>query len=78
MSDPHIRQLPIGDAPRRLATVKQTMVYAKIGRRKLYELLNAGDIAAIKRGALTFIDLDSVDAFHAALPAYPVKKADTK
>ncbi len=47
--------------PRRLATVKEACAYAKMGRSKLYEKMNAGVIKAYKHGGKTLIDLDSVD-----------------
>jgi hypothetical protein len=52
------------DVPRRLATVKEARVYAKMGTTKLYEKINAGAIIAYKREGKTLIDLDSVDAMN--------------
>lgn len=47
---------------KRLASVKEALEYARMGRTKLYEKLNAGTITAYKDGKRTLIDLDSVDA----------------
>lgn len=52
----------------RLARIPEAVVYAKMGRSKLYSKLNSGEIKARKRGGETMIDLDSVDAYHASLP----------
>jgi hypothetical protein len=43
----------------RLATVKEACAYAKMGRSKLYEKMNAGDVIAFRREGKTLIDLDS-------------------
>lgn len=48
----------------RLLTVKEACEGAKMGRTKLYEKINAGDIVAYKRGRRTLIDADSIDAMH--------------
>lgn len=50
--------------PRRLATVKEACAYAKMGRTKLYENINAKAIIAYKRGRKTLIDLDSIDVMN--------------
>lgn len=53
------------NTPRRLATVKEAMVYAKMGHTKLYEKIKGGAINAYKREGRTLICLDSVDAMNA-------------
>jgi excisionase family DNA binding protein len=50
----------------RLATVKEACAYAKLGQTMLYAKINAGVIKAYKHGRKTLIDLDSIDAMHAA------------
>ena len=52
-------------AAKRLATVKEACAYAKMGRTRLYEKMNSGDIVAFQRDRKTLIDLDSVDAMNA-------------
>jgi hypothetical protein len=56
----------IVDAPRRLATVKEALVYAKMGKTKFYEKMNEGAIKGCKRKGerKTLIYLDSIDAMH--------------
>jgi excisionase family DNA binding protein len=49
---------------KRLATVKEACVYAKMGVTKLYQKLNDGAIVAYRRGRQTLVDLDSVDAMN--------------
>ena len=51
--------------PHRLATVKEACAYAKLGRTKLYEKINADAIVAYRREGKTLIDLDSIDAMNA-------------
>ncbi|WP_247409229.1 helix-turn-helix domain-containing protein [Bradyrhizobium sp. 150] len=50
--------------PRRLATIKEACTYAKMGHTKLYEMINAKEIAAYKRGGRTLVDLDSIDTMN--------------
>ena len=45
----------------RLATVREACAYGRFGHTKCYEYINDGSIIAYKRGARTFIDLDSID-----------------
>ena len=59
--------------PRRLVSVKEACRYGRFGHTKCYDYINAGKIAAYKRGRQTMIDLDSIDAFHASLPPIPPK-----
>jgi hypothetical protein len=51
--------------PVRLATVKEAMLYAKMGKTKLYAKLGAGAITAYTREGQTLVDLDSIDAMNA-------------
>lgn len=47
---------------KRLATVKEACIYAKLGQTKLYAKISAGDIKAYKHDRKTLVDLDSIDA----------------
>lgn len=49
---------------KRLATVKEACIYAKLGMTKLYAKINEGVIKAYKHDRKTLIDLDSIDAMH--------------
>ena len=42
--------------------------YAQIGKTKMYEIAREGFITVKKSGARTLVDLDSLDAYLAALP----------
>ncbi|MGY8631842.1 hypothetical protein RAD15_05000 [Bradyrhizobium sp. 14AA] len=53
--------------PERLATVKEAMVYGKLGRTRLYQKLNANILRAFTREGRTFVDLDSIDEMNRAL-----------
>lgn len=62
---------PLNDeTPRRLVSIKEACQYGRISRSTLYTKLNAGTVMAYKRGGKTMVDLNSIDAMHAALPAY--------
>jgi hypothetical protein len=54
-------------SPQRLATIKEAVAYAKMGRTKLYEKLSAGLIIAYRREGRTLIDLDSIDVMNKKL-----------
>ena len=54
-------------------TVHQTLETLGIGLTKFYELLNTGYIKAIKIGKRTLVPQDSINAYLANLPSYPVK-----
>lgn len=60
---------------RRLVSVKEACRYGRFGVTKCYDLINEGRIKAYKFDTRTLIDLNSVDAMLAALPALD---ADTK
>jgi hypothetical protein len=53
---------------RRYASRREAMAYMRVGSTKMNELLQAQMIAAKKYGAKVIVDLDSVDAYIAALP----------
>ena len=53
--------------PRRLATVREACAYGRFSHTKCYDYINKGKIVAFKRESRTLIDLDSIDAMHAAL-----------
>lgn len=59
----------------RLATVREACAYGRFGHTKCYDYINAGKIAAYKRGRRTMIDLDSIDAFNASLQRIEPKGA---
>jgi len=52
----------------RFVDVKTATRYARVGTTKLYDLIATGKIDARKDGGRTFIDLNSVDAYHRSLP----------
>lgn len=46
-----------------LMTVSETAKYMGVGRKIIYQLLEFGEISAIRKGGATLIEKDSVDAF---------------
>lgn len=52
----------------RLATPREACAYGRFSHTKLYDYINEGRVDAYKRDNRTFIDLDSIDRMHAALP----------
>ena len=46
-----------------LMTVSETAKYMGVGRKIVYQLLEFGEITAIRKGGATLIEKDSVDAF---------------
>ena len=44
-------------------TVSETAKYMGVGRKIVYQLLEFGEIRAIRNGGATLIEKDSVDAF---------------
>ncbi|KRQ99235.1 excisionase family DNA-binding protein [Bradyrhizobium valentinum] len=56
----------IVNEPQRLVTVREACRYGGFSHTKCYQLLNAGQIDAYKRGGRTLIDLDTVDAYKRA------------
>jgi hypothetical protein len=57
-------------APRRLVTVKEACEYGRMGKNELYDYLNEGTVKAYKRRSTTLVDLNTIDALNASLPAY--------
>jgi excisionase family DNA binding protein len=53
---------------RRLVSFKVGLTYLGCGRTRAYRLIDEGRIVAVKDGARTKIDLDSIEAYHATLP----------
>jgi hypothetical protein len=53
--------------PQRLATVREACMYGRFSHTKCYDYIKLGRINAYKRDSRTFIDLDSIDAMHAAV-----------
>ena len=54
--------------PRRWASRKEAIAYAKVGTTKFHELINQKLIVARRLGSKTIIDLDSIDALFESLP----------
>ena len=54
----------------RLGTVREACAYGRFCHAKLYDYLADGHITAYKRGNQTFIDLDSIDRWHAEMTKY--------
>jgi hypothetical protein len=59
--------VPTSQPPQRLGTVREACLYGHFSHTKCYDYINAGRISAFKRDKRTFIDLDSIDAMHAAV-----------
>jgi excisionase family DNA binding protein len=51
-------------------TIAEATQCAGIGRTKLYELLQTGQIGAVKLGRRTFVKADSLRTFLAKLPQF--------
>lgn len=60
-------------AHRPLMTIKQARDYVCLGNTKLHELLASGQIHAVKLGRRTMVEVASLDAFIAKLPAAKFK-----
>jgi hypothetical protein len=57
------------DCPQhRWATRREAMAYARMGSTKMNDLLQGRAILAKKHGRKVIVDLNSIDAFYAALP----------
>jgi hypothetical protein len=52
-----------------LGTIKDALEESRSSRSQLYRDLSAGNIKALKRGRKTLIDMDSLRAHLASLPA---------
>jgi hypothetical protein len=56
------------NGPRRWASRKEAMTYARVGATKMNALLQSQAILAKKDGRKVIVDLDSVDTYYGALP----------
>ncbi|MBX6745238.1 MAG: helix-turn-helix domain-containing protein [Acetobacteraceae bacterium] len=56
-------------------TVADVQRVARLGRTKIYELLATGQLRAMKAGARTLIDAESLRRYLASLPTLQPKKA---
>jgi excisionase family DNA binding protein len=63
---------------RKYAGIAQTCASYGIGKSRLYQLIAAGEIVAVRYGARTLIDLASIDAYFERLPRVPAKRASEK
>lgn len=63
---------------RKYAGIAQTCATYGIGKSRLYQLIAAGEIVAVRYGAKTLIDLPSIDAYFERLPRVPAKRAPEK
>jgi hypothetical protein len=62
--------------PRRLVSIKEACMYARISRTKLYQKLGTDVIKAYKRDGATLVDLNTIDAMHESLEEW--KSTGTK
>ena len=53
-----------------LLTIREFKVWSRLGRTKIYELINSGELRAIKIGARTYVTVDAAQAWLDAQPAY--------
>lgn len=56
-------------------SVNEFAAWARLGRTKVYEILGAGEVAAIKIGRRTLIRGESAAAWMAAQPAFTAADA---
>lgn len=54
-------------------SIEEVCTATGLGRTKLYQLINSGELKARKIGKRTIILKDDLDAFLASLKPYPVK-----
>jgi excisionase family DNA binding protein len=52
-------------------SIDETLAATGLGRTKLYQLINSGDLKARKIGKRTIVLKDDLDAFLDSLEAYP-------
>lgn len=71
----HLNSQPPAHATPLAYSVPDTCRVAGIGKTKVYELLGAGQLRAVKIGAKTLILADSVRDYFASLPTLPAKSA---
>lgn len=72
---PHSSAREAAPAYRPLMTVAQGRHYICVGNTKFYQLLAAGKIRAVSLGRRTMVDVASLDAFIASLPAAQFKQS---
>ncbi len=53
-----------------LLTIPETCQAIRIGRTKLYQLLNSEEIKAVKMGKKTLIHINEIEKFICSLPKY--------
>jgi excisionase family DNA binding protein len=58
-------------------SITQAQLKTGIGRTKLYEAINSGNLEACKVGRRTVIRQTDLEKFVSSLPKYPVKSTDT-
>jgi excisionase family DNA binding protein len=56
--------------PEELLTIHETRKELKCGHTKTYELINSGQLKAVKMGRHTRVLKSSIDALIASLPSY--------
>ena len=59
-------------------TINQFCAWASIGRTRVYELINCGDLKAIKLGSKTLIPKADARAWLASLPALAPRASNTE
>jgi excisionase family DNA binding protein len=57
-------------------SIEETSAVTGLGRTKLYQLINSGDLKARKLGKRTIVLKDDLDAFLASLEAYPASAGE--
>lgn len=60
---------------RKVLTVQEFMRVYAMGLTRVYQLINAGEISAVKAGRKTLILVESADAWLARQPAFVSRKA---
>jgi hypothetical protein len=58
-----------------LMPLRAFLAWANIGPTKGYEIINSGEVEAVKVGRLTMIRRDSAERWAASLPAFKPKAA---
>jgi excisionase family DNA binding protein len=56
-------------------SIEETLIATGIGRTKLYQLINSGELKARKIGARTFILKEDLEVFLKNLKSYPHENA---
>ena len=55
---------------RQFVTVPEALQILRVGRTRFYELLNAGELSAVRLGRRTLVRADEIDRFIHTLEAY--------